>query len=315
MSAFTGAPAVARIVKRRGADTKGVAFRSLLLAALALSILILGVLVANMVNEGWSVITERLVSFLTAGTNILQVDEAGVWQGLKGTFMLCVVVAIVAFPLGVGAAVYLEEYASDNRLTRFVEVNIRNLAGVPSIVYGLLGFAIFVKALSGDGNQGGLTGGRTVISGGLTLAALVLPIVIITTQEALRAVPAGIREGSLAIGATRWETVRHHVLPAAAPGVLTGTVLSLARAAGEAAPLLLVGAVTGYFSTGTQGLWEQIHTGKYTAMPIVIFSYARQPAAQGWPAVVGAASLVLVVLIFLMNGFAIWLRNRYERKW
>jgi phosphate transport system permease protein len=305
-------PRARGLEKKRGADTRGSIFRWGLLAGLSVSLLILGVLIWEMIDEGGPVLTNRLGSFLTTGLKS-DPDLAGVWQGLKGSIMLGAVVAIFAFPTGIAAAVYLEEYSRSGRFARFVQINIRNLAGVPSIVYGLLGLAIFVKALGEDG-RGGITGGRTVIAGGLTLAALVLPIVIITSQEALRAVPAGIREGALALGATRWETIRHHVLPAASPGILTGTVLSLARALGEAAPLIIVGAVTGVFFVGAQGTAEQIFSGRFTAMPVVIFNWARQPADQ-WAANVGAASLVLIVLIFLMNGVAIWLRNRFERRW
>ncbi|MGH3666115.1 MAG: phosphate ABC transporter permease PstA [Egibacteraceae bacterium] len=300
-------PATVPSLRQQQRDIGGTAFGWLLLAALGLSILLLFVLVWAMLAEGRIVILSRFFHFLTAPLNTDPL-VAGVAQGVVGSFLLCLIVALTAFPLGVSAAVYLEEYAGDTRFARVVNINIRNLAGVPSIVYGLLGLAVFVYAL------GSLTGGRTVIAGGLTLAALVLPIVIITAQEALRAVPAGIREGALALGATRWETVRHHVLPAASPGILTGTVLSLARAAGEAAPLLVVGAVTGVFFVGAQSLWEQITTGRFTALPMVIFSWARQPGAD-WVALTGAASFALLVLIVLMNGAALFLRNRYERKW
>jgi phosphate transport system permease protein len=207
----------------------------------------------------------------------------------------------------VACAVYLEEYAGRSRFAQLTRINVRNLAGVPSIVYGLLGLAIFVKAM------GDVTGGSTVFAGGLALSALVLPIIVITTSEALRAVPRSIREGALGVGATQWETVRSHVLPAAAPGILTGTMLSLARAAGEAAPILLVGAATGLLRTGDQSFFEQLR-GSFTALPVAIFSYARQPS-EDFRAVTAAASLVLLVLVLLMNGFAIWLRNRYEQKW
>lgn len=301
------------LARRRGSDIFGTVFKGVLMLSLAIALLLLAVLVYDMWSEGGSILLERPASFLTTG---LKSDPAlaGVWQGIKGTLMLGAIVAIVSFPLGISAAIYLEEYASDNWFSRFVGINIRNLAGVPSIVYGLLGLAVFVKAL-GENGRGGLTGGRTVISGGLTLSLLVLPLVIITAQEALRAVPAGIREGALALGATRWEMVRYHVVPASVPGMLTGTVLSLARAAGEAAPLLVVGAVSGVFFAGAQGFVEQITSGRFTALPMVIFSWARQPATQGWNELVGAASLVLLALIFLMNGVAIYFRNRYEKKW
>jgi phosphate transport system permease protein len=227
---------------------------------------------------------------------------------MRGTLTMAIIVSLVAFPLGVACAVYLEEYAGKSLLARLTRVNVRNLAGVPSIVYGILGLAVFVKF------AGGFTGGRTVIAGGLTLSVLVLPIVIITASEALRAVPRSIREGALGVGATQWETIRSHVLPAAAPGILTGTVLSLSRAAGEAAPLLLVGGVTGLLTTGNQGLWEQITQGGFTSMPVAIFSYARQTGAD-FQEVTGAASLVLLVLVVLINAIAILLRNRFEKRW
>ncbi|MPZ74566.1 MAG: phosphate ABC transporter permease PstA [Nitriliruptorales bacterium] len=307
-------PRVAEVlVRRRRGSISGGVFRGLLMAALVMSLLFLLALIVDMLVEGQGVLLIRPVEFLTGNLNS-NPALAGVWQGIRGTLMLALIVAVVAFPLGIAAAVYLEEYAGDTAYARRVNINIRNLAGVPSIVYGLLGLTVFVKILGADG-QGGLTGGRTVISAGLTLAALVLPVVIITAQESLRAVPAGIREGALALGATRWETVRHHVLPAAAPGVLTGTVLSLARAAGEAAPLLVVGAVTGVFFVGAQGFFEQIFSGRFTALPMIIFSWARLPAGQGWNSLAGAASFVLLIMIVVVNGVAIYLRNRYEQKW
>jgi phosphate transport system permease protein len=213
----------------------------------------------------------------------------------------------VAFPIGIACAVYLEEYSSTSWFARITRVNVRNLAGVPSIVYGLLGLAIFVKALDN------WNGGRNIFAGGLALAALVLPIVVITTSEALRAVPRSIREGAFGVGATQWETIRSHVLPSAAPGILTGTVLSLARAAGEAAPILLVGAATGLLRTGDQSVLQQIQ-GPFTALPVAIFSYARQPG-EDFRALTAAASIVLLVMVLFMNGIAIWLRNRYEKKW
>lgn len=307
----TGAQA-GQSIRGRRSDVSGTILRYLLLAAMVASIVILAVLIYEMLAEGRSVLLRRAFSFLTDNLNT-NPELAGVWQGVRGTLQLASIVAVAAFPIGIGAAVYLEEYAGDSRFSRLVNINIRNLAGVPSIVYGLLGLAVFVNLLGANG-RGGLTGGRTVVSGGLTLAVLVLPIVIIASQEALRAVPGGIREGALALGATRWETVRHHILPAAFPGILTGIVLSLARAAGEAAPLLVVGAVTGVFFAGAQGVVEQFLSGRFTALPMVIFSWARQPGPE-WSVITGAAAFILLVLIVLVNGAAIFFRNRYERKW
>lgn len=302
------ARASASVVRGRRADVRGAVVQALLLSALLLALLCLVALTLELLVEGRAALFGRGWEFITSGLNTNQ-ELAGVWQGVRGTLTLAVIVALVAFPLGVGAALWLEEYATDTWFARLVAVNIRNLAGVPSIVYGLLGLALFVKLL------GGVTGGRTVISGGLTLAVLVLPIVIITAQEALRAVPRAIREGALALGATRWETVRHHVFPSAAPGILTGTVLALARAAGEAAPLLVIGAITGVFFVGAQGTIEQIFSGRFTALPMIIFSWARLPSGQGWGINAAAAGFVLLVLVIAINGVAIFFRNRYEQKW
>jgi phosphate transport system permease protein len=305
-----GAPTARSLTEnltKSGRDVRGKIVEAILIAAVGFSLLILAIVLIDLIVRSWPVWTERAGDFLSSGLNASDASQAGVWQGIKGTIMLSLVVIVVAFPLGVACAVYLEEYSGRSRFARFTRINVRNLAGVPSIVYGILGLAIFVSALDG------VTGGRTVWAGGLTLSALVLPIVIITASEALRAVPRSIREGALGVGATPWETIRHHVLPAAAPGILTGTVLALARAAGEAAPILLVGAATGLLRTGGQSFWEQL-SGPFTAMPVVIFSYARQ-TGEAFREVTAAASLVLLVLVIVMNGVAIWLRNRYERKW
>ena len=285
-------------------DITGKVVEALLVLALVGSLLILLVLLVDLVRRSWPVWTDGAGEFISGPLNSANAEQAGIWQGIKGTLLLGGVVAVAALPLGVACAVYLEEYAGTSRLARFTRLNVRNLAGVPSIVYGLLGLALFVQFMNL---------GRTVWAGGLALSALVLPIVIITASEALRAVPYSVREGAFGVGATRWETVRSHVLPASAPGILTGVVLSLARAAGEAAPILLVGAATGLLRTGDQSLWEQLGSS-FTAMPVIIFSYARQPG-DAFREVTAAASVALLVLVLFMNAIAIWLRNRYERKW
>jgi phosphate transport system permease protein len=279
-----------------------------LLSALLLTLVTLVALIVSLTTTGWPVLTERLGSFLSSGLDASNAKEAGVWQAIRGTLTLAIIVAIVAFPLGIASAIYLEEFAGASRLSRIIRVNVRNLAGVPSIVYGILGLSLWVKF------AGGVTGGRTVIAGGLTLSILVLPVVIITASEAIRAVPQSIREGAFGVGATQWETIRSHVLPSAAPGIFTGTVLALSRAAGEAAPLLLVGGITGLLRTGNLSLWEQITQGGFTSMPVAIFSYARQ-TGQDFREVTAAASLVLLFIVVVINGLAIWLRNRFERKW
>ncbi len=288
-----------------------IAFPATLLLALLFALLFLAALLLDIFVEAWGALSGRGWSVVTNGLS-LNADTAGLWQSIVGSLALTGVVAVLAFPVGIGAAIYLEEYAPDNRLTRFINTNIRNLAGVPSIVYGILGFTIFVRFVNAVGAGGGVEG-KNLIAGGLTLAALVLPIVIITAAEALRAVPAAIREAGFGVGATRWEVIRHHVVPYAAPGILTGTVLTLARAFGETAPLLLVGAATGFFSVGAAGLIDRA-TGPYTALPVTIFSWARQPGAD-FRSLTAAAIVVLLVVLLTANAAAIILRNRFERKW
>ena len=285
-------------------DWRSLVFEGFLLLMLLFALLILVTLLTDVIGGGFSVLTERGGDFLTKGISSLP-ERAGVWQGIVGSLLMMVFVVVVAFPLGIGAAIYLEEYAPNTRFTRFINVNIRNLAGVPSVVYGLLGLAIFVQLL--DRN----TGGRSIISGGLTLAILALPIVIITAAEALRAVPESIREAGFGVGATRWEVIRSHVLPSAAPGILTGCVLSLSRALGETAPLLLVGATTGFLASG--GLYEQLYS-PFTSLPTIIFAWAKEPD-PGFRELTSAAIIVLLAVILTTNAAAIVLRNRYERKW
>jgi phosphate transport system permease protein len=300
------ADTVRRQLSGRRVDGWGLVFRAGLLVALVFTVAILGVLLVTVVSESWSVLSSRLGSFLTSGLRS-QADEAGVFQGLRGTLWIGVAVVALSFPVGIGASIYLEEYASKSRLTAFIDLNIRNLAGVPSVVYGILGFTVFVKLM------GGATGGRSTISGGLTLAILVLPIVVITSTEALRAVPNSIREAGFGVGATRWEVIRSHVLPYAAPGILTGTVLSLARALGEAAPLILVGAVTGRLAS-QDGLFDVSQlTERFTAMPIVITTWTGRPDPDFRAAAAGAI-VVLLVIVLIANAAAVLLRNHYEKK-
>jgi phosphate transport system permease protein len=227
-------------------------------------------------------------------------SEAGLYPAIGGSILLMVTVAALSFPLGVGAAVYLEEYAPDNRLTRFIDVNISNLAGVPSVVYGLLGLGVFVTYL------GQPTG--TVLIGGATLSLLILPIVIISAREALRSVPDEMREASYGMGATRWQTIRNVVLPRAFPGILTGTILSLGRAIGETAPLIMIGAPNVLFSLPT-GL-----SSKVSAMPLQVYAWASLFASEPfYQAAVPAGVVVLLVVLLSMNSIAIVLRNRYQR--
>ena len=287
-------------------DWRGLAFHGVLLLSLLFSLLILFTLLTDLVSRGLPTLLERGTNFLTSPTSS-QPAKAGVSQGIFGTLLMAVFVAIFAFPIGIMTAIYLEEYAPDNRLTRFINVNIRNLAGVPSVVYGLLGLSIFVIGLAP------LTGGRTMVAGGITLAVLVLPIVIITASEAIRAVPRALREAGYGVGASRWEVTRLLVVPAAAPGILTGTVLALSRALGETAPLILAGAVLGGFSSGGKNFLEQIF-GRYTVLPVTVFDWSRRPQAD-FRELTAAAIVVLLIVTLLANAIAIVLRNRTERTW
>ena len=308
---------VRRDLTRQRRDARAVAgrvgrlgFQLALLLSLVTAFAILVTLLAGVVRGGLGVLVERPWDFLTSGTSA-DPERAGVWQGIKGSLYIAAVVVVVAFPLGIGTAVYLEEYAPDNRVSRFIALNVRNLAGVPSIVYGLLGLAIFVKLL------GDLTGpdsnGQSALSAGLTLAVLVLPIVIISAAEAIRAVPTDVREASYGLGSTQWEVIRNQVLPYAAPGILTGTILALLRALGEAAPLIVIGAVTGFFATGATDPLEELRS-RFTALPMQIFTWARQPRGEFRDELASAAIIVMLVVLVTANLGAVLLRNRYERR-
>lgn len=295
------ADAVRQRLTGRRVDTGGVVFEALLVLALITAFAVLVTLLVDISIRGLPVFAERGLDFLTSPGSSAA-ERAGVAQGIVGSVVLMVIVVVLAFPIGIAAAIYLEEYAHDNWFTRLINTVVRNLAGVPAIVYGLLGVFLFVTVF-----------GRSVLAGGLTLAVLVLPIVIITTAEALRAVPWTIREAAFGVGATRWEVVRNHVLPYAAPGIFTGTILSLARAFGETAPLILVGAVLGNFSFNAASIGEAL-TGPYTSLPTVIYNWARQPNVD-FRANTAAAIMVLLVVLLTIQALAIYLRNRFERTW
>jgi phosphate transport system permease protein len=303
--ALTGAEVVRRAIEGGRTDWRSTAFEALLVLLLLLTLGMLGWLLTVVFVGGAPVLAERGVDFLTSPL-ASRPGDAGVGQAIAGSLYLMLFVALLSFPLGIGAAVYLEEYARDTWLTRLINTIVRNLAGVPSIVYGLLGLAVFVVALVD------FTGGRSLLSGGLTMAILVLPIVIITSSEALRAVPGSIREAAFGVGATRWEVVRSHVLPYAAPGIFTGTILSMARAFGETAPLILVGAVVGGFSVEYDTILGTLQ-GRYTALPTVVYDWSRKPPS--FSGNVYAAIVVLIVVLLLVNALAIYLRNRFERRW
>jgi phosphate transport system permease protein len=300
------ASTVHQSLRSQRTDVAGLVFAGALLLSLLVSLAVLAILVGDQLLRGLPVFAERGTGVLTS-TLASNPARAGLEQGLIGTALLAAIVALIAFPIGILTAVYLEEYAADNLLARFIDINIRNLAGVPSVVYGLLGLTVFVAAIAtlGIGN------GKNVLTGGLTLAVLILPLVIITSAEAIRAVPSGLRDAGFGLGASRWQVVRKLVLPSAAPGILTGTVLALSRALGETAPLILAGAVLGSFST--RGSLSDVLTGPYAALPTIVFDWARKPQAD-FRALTSAAIIVLLLVTILCNGFAIILRSRFERR-
>jgi phosphate transport system permease protein len=280
----------------RGDVIRGRLFYGALLVAVAVGLLGLAALIADALVEGGSKLSLSFVFDQASGDP----EEAGLLPAVIGTIYLMAGVVAVIVPIGVGAAIYLEEYADGTRWwNRLIELNVQNLAAVPSIVYGILGLAFIVR--------GPLDIGFVVLAGSLTLSLLVLPTVILAAREAIRAVPDSIRQGSLALGATRWQTVRRQVLPVSVPGIVTGVILAISRAIGETAPLLLVGAAT--FVTFNPEFLD----GGYTALPVQIFQWVTRPQDE-FRVIAAAGIVVLVVILLAMNSFAIWLRNRYERQ-
>ncbi|HYH59295.1 MAG TPA: phosphate ABC transporter permease PstA [Thermoleophilaceae bacterium] len=272
-------------------------FRGLLMFCTVAGVGILALLIYDVAADGAG---ELDWNFLTSFPSTFP-DRAGIESPLMGTIWLMAVCAAFIMPVGVATAIYLEEYADRGRWwNRFIEVNIQNLAAVPSIVYGILGLAFLVR--------GPLELGRVVLAGGLTLGLLVLPVVIIAAREAIRAVPPSIREGSMALGATQWQTIRRQVLPAAIPGIATGVILALSRAIGETAPLILVGAAS-FVAFNPDSLGSG-----YTALPLQIFEWISRPQPE-FKLLAAAGILVLLMLLLSMNAVAIWLRNRYEQRW
>jgi phosphate transport system permease protein len=279
------------IARRRYLD---VVFQVVALAVLCVALAALAALIIDVARDG----AARLSWDFLRGFPSRRASQAGIWHALTGSVFVILVTTVLSVPLGVGAAIYLEEYGTRSRMARLIEINITNLAAVPSIIYGLLGLGLFVRML-------GL--GRSVLSGGATLALLVLPVVILSTREALRAVPKSIREGSYALGATKWQTIWYQVLPVAMPGILTGLILALSRAIGETAPLITIGAVT-FVTFAPQSIWSS-----FTVLPIQIFNWVSRPQVE-FQANAAAAILVLLVLLLTMNAAAIWLRDRYQKK-
>ncbi|CAB4811329.1 MAG: phosphate ABC transporter permease PstA [Actinobacteria bacterium] len=288
---------------RKQRNPAGVALHVALVLSMLFALLVLFTLIGQVMVKGIPMLTNRGTGFLT-GTIGSEPTKIGLWPGLYGSFFIGLGVIVFAFPVGIAAAIYLEEYSKQGPLARFIRINIRNLAGVPAVIFGVLGLIIFVQWLDP------VTKGETVVAAALTLSVLVLPIVVITASEAIRAVPQGLREAGYGVGATKWEVTRDMTLPYAAPGILTGLVLSVARALGEAAPLILVGAITGLLPR--TGLTE-----RFTALPILIYNWSGRPGRPGkvdWENAAAGAALLLLLLVFLFNVVAVVLRTRFERR-
>ena len=272
-------------------------FKGAILASLLVALGVLAVLLIDVFIEG----RPRLNGDLLSNMPSARPARAGIQSAIFGSIWVILTTAAIALPLGIAAAVYLEEFARPNRwYNRLIELNIQNLAAVPSVVYGILGLAFIAR--------GALGFGFTVMTGALILAMIVLPTVVITSREAIRAVPPSLREGSLALGATRWQTVRRQVLPNAVPGIATGSILSVSRALGESAPLLMIGALV--FVTFNPESFDS----KFTTLPIQIFSYVSQSKKEFEP-VAAASIIVLMVLLLALNTAAVLIRNRFQKKW
>ena len=298
-------PLTRKVVERasRGERTRDVVFRLGLLLCLFIAVVFLAALIIDVAIDGAPLLSP---DFVTSYPSRLTPEISGIRSALIGTLYLMALCALFIVPVGVAAAVYLEEFANPNRwYNRLIEVNIQNLASVPSVVYGILGLAFIVR---GPVDVFGLGKGQpTLLAGALTLGLLVLPVVIIVAREAIRAVPPSIREGSLALGATKWQTIWKQVLPGAIAGIATGVILALSRAIGETAPLILVGAAA--FQR-----FDPTLDGQFSALPIQIFNNVGEPDAI-FRDLAAATILVLLFLLLLMNSVAIYLRNRYETKW
>jgi phosphate transport system permease protein len=279
----------------RGAKVRGTLFYVLLLISVSVGFVLLFTLVVDVVQKGIG----YLDPILFTEPNSTNPDKAGAGPAIRGTIYMMFLLLVMVVPIGVGTALYLEEYANRERwYNRLLEINIQNLAAVPSIVYGILGLAFLVRGI-------GL--GRVLLAGALILTLLVLPTVIVASREAIRAVPDSIRQGAYALGATQWQVVWRQVLPASIPGIATGSILALARAIGETAPLLLVGALT-YVAVNPTLL------GSFTALPVQIYQWIARPQDE-FRLLAAAGIVILLAILLTMNAFAIWLRNRYQRRW
>ncbi|HXS46700.1 MAG TPA: phosphate ABC transporter permease PstA [Solirubrobacterales bacterium] len=299
--AVAGARATTRAMlsnQPRGDVIRNVIFAGLLMLAILIALAGLIALLVQAFAKGSSALS---LDLFTNGPSSIRPESAGFRPAIIGSLELIAGVILFVVPIGVGAALYLEEYADKTRWwNRLIEVNIQNLAAVPSIIYGILGLGFIVR--------GPLDLGFVLAAGSLTLALLVLPMVIIAAREAIRAVPDSIRQGSLALGATKWQTIRRQVLPASIPGIITGIILAVSRALGEAAPLLLVGAAA--FVTFD----PEPFAGGYSALPVQIYNYATR-SQEEFQALAAAGIIVMLVVLLAMNSVAIWLRNRYEQRW
>ncbi|NWG33809.1 MAG: phosphate ABC transporter permease PstA [Chloroflexi bacterium] len=270
-------------------------FQIVSLAAVTIGLFLLSILLIDIILDGYKWLRPE---FFTEFPSRFP-EKSGLRSALQGSLWMISLTSLMAFPIGVGAAIYLEEYAPDNWLTRFIEINISNLAGVPSIIYGLLGLGLFVR---------GLEFGRSVLAGSMTMALLVLPILIVSGREAIRAVPQSVRHASLALGATKWQTIQNHVLPYAMPGILTGTILAISRAIGETAPLITIGALT-YIRFDLKGPMDL-----FTVLPIQIFNWVSLPKAE-FQELAAAGIIVLLAVLLSLNALAILLRNKLQIRW
>ncbi|WP_322798034.1 phosphate ABC transporter permease PstA [Thermoflexus sp.] len=280
---------------RKRRELIGKVFEGIALTATAIGLVALTLLLLDVARRGLGVLSW---SFFVNYPSRFP-EQAGIRSALLGTLWVISLTALFSVPLGIAAAIYLEEYAPRNRLTRLIELNINNLAGVPSIIYGLLGLELFVRWMRLE---------RSILAGALTLSLLILPILITASREALRAVPMSLREAAFALGATRWQVVRHQVLPVAFPGILTGIILALSRAIGETAPLITIGALT-FIAFDPRGPLD-----KFTVLPIQIFNWVSRPQ-EGFHRLAAGAILILLVVLLSMNALAIYLRNRLQRRY
>ncbi|MBS4191301.1 phosphate ABC transporter permease PstA [Bacillus sp. FJAT-49705] len=269
-------------------------FKSLFFAATLFGLLVLGILLYRIFTQGIAYLDMQFLQSLPSR----KPEQAGIKTALVGTIWLMAVVAPISLSLGVGTAIYLEEYAKKNRFTSFIQVNISNLAGVPSIVFGLLGLTVFVRALSL---------GTSVLAAGLTMSLLVLPIIIVASQEAIRSVPKELREASFGMGATKWQTIVHVVLPAAIPGILTGGILALSRAIGETAPLVVLGLPL-FLAFLPKSVFDM-----FTVLPMQIYNWTGRPQAE-FQSLAAAGIIVLLVMLIIMNSIAVLIRNKYQKR-